>query len=99
MLVGGFFYTVGAAINLFQWPSIAPGVVGAHEVFHVFVMCGSLAHFWFMLRVVAPFGQPTLGYTGPGPHLAVFRSRASAGRRALFRLPRLSPLPGGSEPG
>jgi hemolysin III len=99
LLVGGFFYTVGAAINLFQWPTIAPGVVGSHEVFHIFVMCGSVAHFWFMLRVVAPFSQRTLGYTGPGPHRPVFQTRTSIARRGLLRLPRFTSLPGGPEAG
>jgi hemolysin III len=99
LLLGGCFYTVGAALNVLHWPTIAPGVVGSHEVFHILVMCGSVAHFWFMLRVVAPFGQRTPGYTGPGPHLPVFRTRSSFARRALLRLPRLTSLRGGPEVG
>jgi hypothetical protein len=37
-----------------QWPVFHPGFFGAHELFHLFVMGGSLAHFLFMLGVVAP---------------------------------------------
>jgi hemolysin III len=59
LVLGGLLYSVGAAINVLKWPILWPGVLGAHEVFHLFVMAGSLAHFWFMLTVVAPF-QPSL---------------------------------------
>jgi hemolysin III len=52
--IGGVFYTVGAVINLLQWPNFWPGVLGWHETFHLFAMAGSLSHFWFMLTVVAP---------------------------------------------
>ena len=55
LLVGGLLYSVGAVLNLFHWPVIWPGVVGSHEVFHLWVIAGSVAHFWFMLSVVAPF--------------------------------------------
>jgi hypothetical protein len=27
----------------------------SHELFHLFVVAGSLSHFWFMLAVVVPF--------------------------------------------
>jgi hemolysin III len=54
LLLGGILYSVGAVINLSQWPVLWPGVFGAHELFHLFVMAGSLAHFWFMLSVIAP---------------------------------------------
>ncbi len=53
LLWGGVLYTVGALINSLAWPSFWPGVFGAHELFHLFVVAGSLAHFVFMLTVVA----------------------------------------------
>jgi hemolysin III len=55
LVVGGVSYSVGAVLNRLGWPTLVPGVLGAHELFHLFVMGGSLAHFWFMLTVVAPF--------------------------------------------
>jgi hemolysin III len=61
LLIGGILYTTGAVINLAEWPILWPGVIGNHELFHFFVMAGSLAHFWFMLAVVAtptPFPTP-----------------------------------------
>jgi hemolysin III len=35
--LGGILYSAGAAINLAGWPDLWPGVVGLHELFHLFV--------------------------------------------------------------
>jgi len=56
-VLGGVLYTAGAMLNHAQWPLLWPDVFSAHELFHLFVMGGSASHFWFMLRVVAPY-QP-----------------------------------------
>jgi hemolysin III len=56
--LGGVLYSAGAMFNLLHWPVLWPGVFAAHELFHLFVMAGSLAHFWFMLTVVAPLERP-----------------------------------------
>ena len=53
--VGGLFYSVGAVLNFEHWPVLWPGVFEAHELFHLFVMAGSLCHYYFMLRVVVPY--------------------------------------------
>ena len=55
VVLGGVLYSIGALINLANGPILVPGVFGAHELFHVFVMAGSLAHFSFMLQYVAPY--------------------------------------------
>ena len=55
LVVGGILYSVGALLNLMQWPVLWPGIFGSHELFHLLVMAGSAAHFWFMLTAVAPF--------------------------------------------
>ena len=55
IVVGGLSYSVGAVLNLLHWPVLFPGVFGAHEVFHLFVLAGSLAHYRFILKVVVPF--------------------------------------------
>jgi len=57
LLTGGVLYTVGAVLNLLRWPLLWPGVFSAHELFHLFVMGGSLAHVWFMLRVIGPYDR------------------------------------------
>ncbi len=54
-LAGGVFYSVGAVLNLLHRPVLWPGVFEAHELFHLFVMAGSLSHFWFILTAVATF--------------------------------------------
>lgn len=55
VVLGGVFYSVGAVLNRLHWPVLVPNVFEAHEAFHLFVMAGSMAHFWFMLQVVVPF--------------------------------------------
>ena len=74
ILYGGLFYSVGAVLNLLRWPTLWPGVFGPHELFHLFVMAGSLCHFWFMLTVVAhhrpgrlPPALPAEGEHSPAP--------------------------------
>jgi hemolysin III len=57
VVLGGLFYSVGAVLNLLHWPALWPGIFSVHDLFHLFVMAGSLAHFWFILKVVVPFGR------------------------------------------
>lgn len=49
LLTGGLFYTVGAVIYGTKWPNLSPRF-GFHELFHLFVLAGSLSHFWLMYR-------------------------------------------------
>ncbi len=58
LVVGGLFYSVGAVLNLLQWPALWPGVFDTHALFHLFVIAGSVAHFGFILKVVVPFEWP-----------------------------------------
>ena len=66
-LAGGVFYSVGAVLNLLHWPVLWPGVFQAHELFHLFVMAGSLSHFWFILTAVATFDPAAPLNRPPGP--------------------------------
>ncbi len=61
VVLGGVLYSIGALVHLLHWPTFAPGVFGPHELMHLFVMGGSLAHFWFMLTQVIPFQRPRFG--------------------------------------
>lgn len=54
LVAGGFFYTTGAVIYAAKKPNIVPGIVGFHEIFHVFVIAGSVSHFWLMYRYILP---------------------------------------------
>ena len=55
IVAGGLSYSVGAVLNVLEWPVILPGTFGAHELFHFFVLVGSLAHYYCILKVVVPF--------------------------------------------
>ncbi len=54
LLVGGVLYTVGAVVYWRKWPRGRPGVFGFHELWHVFVLGASSAHFWAILRYLIP---------------------------------------------
>ena len=54
LLAGGLLYTTGAVIYATRRPNPLPRVFGFHEIFHLFVLAGSTAHFVFMIRYVAP---------------------------------------------
>jgi hemolysin III len=53
LLAGGLAYTAGALIYALERPDPFPEVFGHHEIFHIFVLAGSLLHFVFMARYVA----------------------------------------------
>ena len=54
LFAGGLFYSVGAVIYALKRPDPLPDVFGFHEIWHLFVMAGSLAHWWMMLAYVLP---------------------------------------------
>lgn len=49
LVLGGVMYTVGGVMYGLKKPNISP-VFGFHEVFHVFVMLGSLCHYYTVFR-------------------------------------------------
>ena len=55
IVLGGLSYSIGAVLNLLHWPVLFPEIFGTHELFHFFVLAGSLAHYQFILKVVVPF--------------------------------------------
>ncbi len=54
LVTGGVLYTLGAVVYAVKWPNPVPRVFGFHEVFHIFVLAGSITHFVFMMRYVLP---------------------------------------------
>lgn len=54
LLLGGAFYTVGAVIYALKRPNPLAGVFGYHELWHLFVLAGSISHFVMMLKYVLP---------------------------------------------
>ena len=51
LVLGGGFYTAGAAVFNMKRFNITPQF-GAHEIWHLFVAAGSFSHFWMMLKYV-----------------------------------------------
>jgi hemolysin III len=91
LLLGGVLYSLGAVMNLAHWPVIWPGVFGPHEVFHLFVMGGSAAHFMFMHDVVArpPIRATDLEKAPEHVPVATVLLRRLAGRQMACSLERL----------
>ena len=52
LLAGGVLYTVGGVLYAVKWPGRDNPKFGCHEIFHVFILLGSVAHFVLMYRVV-----------------------------------------------
>jgi len=57
LLAGGVIYTLGAVLYATEWPRVkagaTPRLFGSHEIWHLFVMGGSFAHYWAMLAYVS----------------------------------------------
>jgi hemolysin III len=54
VLAGALVYSAGALIYGLRRPNPVPGVLGFHELWHLFVMAGSACHFWAVLGYIAP---------------------------------------------
>ena len=52
IIVGGVFYTAGAAIYAFRWPNPFPSAFGFHEIFHALVVAAAATQFVSVLLVV-----------------------------------------------
>ncbi len=52
ILVGGVIYTLGAVIYATKKLDLFPGRFGFHELWHVFVLLGALAHFIAVMGVI-----------------------------------------------
>lgn len=54
VLFGGLLYSAGAVVYAMKRPNPFPRVFGFHEIFHVFVIAGSLVHFTLIAVYVLP---------------------------------------------
>lgn len=52
LVAGGVFYTIGGIIYGLKPSCMQFGQMGFHEIFHVFILLGSLAHFWSVFLYV-----------------------------------------------
>jgi channel protein (hemolysin III family) len=59
LFLGGAAYTIGAVIEFVRWPNPWPGVIHAHELFHLLVIAGVWLHWRFCATIAmeaATFG-------------------------------------------
>jgi len=55
LIAGGVIYTIGAVVYATKLFNFIPGIFGFHEVWHIFVLLGALAHFIsVMMLLVSP---------------------------------------------
>ena len=54
LAAGGIIFTLGAVVYITKTMDLIPGVFGFHEVWHIFVILGALAHFIMIAYYVAP---------------------------------------------
>lgn len=52
LLLGGVLYTVGGVLYAVKWPGRNNPRFGCHEIFHLFILLGSIVHFLMMYRVI-----------------------------------------------
>lgn len=52
LLAGGLLYTVGGVLYAVKWPGRNNPRFGCHEIFHVFILLGSVCHFVLMYQIV-----------------------------------------------
>lgn len=52
LVAGGVLYSVGGVLYALKWPGRNNPRFGCHEIFHVFILLGSVCHYVNMYRVV-----------------------------------------------
>jgi hemolysin III len=51
LLIGGLLYSLGAVIYVLKRPNPWPGIFGFHEIWHLFVLAGSISHFVSVIQI------------------------------------------------
>ena len=50
LALGGVSYSIGALVYALKKPNPFPGILGFHEIWHVFVILGSTCHVWLSFK-------------------------------------------------
>jgi channel protein (hemolysin III family) len=63
LILGGVCYSLGAVLMGIGWPTVIPGVLGPHELWHVAVLAALALHWRFLFGVArepmqGPLGSP-----------------------------------------
>ncbi len=56
LILGGIIYTLGAVIYATKIFNFVPGKFGFHEIWHIFVLLGAMAHFVAVMSVITKVG-------------------------------------------
>ncbi|MFK7822658.1 MAG: hemolysin III family protein [Oligoflexales bacterium] len=51
LVFGGIAYSLGGVFEFLRWPTIVPGIIGPHEIFHFFVILGAFFHGKFIYLI------------------------------------------------
>ena len=54
LVLGGVLYSIGGVLYAAKWPGRNNPRFGCHEIFHVFILLGSICHFWLIYEIIAP---------------------------------------------
>ena len=52
LILGGVMYTIGGVIYALKSKKIKIGAVGGHEIFHIFIMLGTLCHYIAVFKYI-----------------------------------------------
>nr|WP_317333333.1 hemolysin III family protein [uncultured Romboutsia sp.] len=52
LILGGIFYTIGAVIYGLNPRALKFKSLGFHDIFHIFILLGSLCHFFAIFKYV-----------------------------------------------
>jgi channel protein (hemolysin III family) len=77
LLLGGLAYSLGGAASVLHAPVLMPGYVGHHELFHVAVLAGLLAHWRFMQSVVRLAALDAQASDAQASDMSVFHPHAA----------------------
>ena len=55
LLAGGILYTIGGVLYALKWPGRDNPRFGCHEVFHLFILLGSAAHYLMIYQILLPY--------------------------------------------
>lgn len=71
LIWGSLAYTAGALLEYFRWPTLLPGVLGPHDLFHLAVLAGAGFHWQFVSRFACGTVPPRVRGPEPTPRHAV----------------------------
>jgi hypothetical protein len=83
LLAGSAMTSLAAVCQEFGWPTLVPGVIHAHETFHVILLIGSFQHWLFIWQFADGkvgvqskdlCGRTPVPRVAPGPHFPMPRS-------------------------